>query len=153
MNLKTQVRFAEPNDLDDLIILCKAHAYYEQIKYQANGKALALKQHLFKPNPSLFCLVIEHNHKLIGYATYMKQFSTWDCDFYLYMDCLFLHEEFRDQGIERRIMNKIQQQAIKFNISFLQWQAPEFNKEAIQFYKNLGAKTIEKERFLLKIDR
>jgi L-amino acid N-acyltransferase YncA len=46
-----------------------------------------------------FCLVVEWNHKLAGYASYTKQFSTWDAFYYIYMDCLFLTEKSRGFGI------------------------------------------------------
>jgi len=153
MTQKTLIRFAEPQDLNELILLCKAHAYFEKTDYQPQGKALALKKHLFKPSPSLFCLVLEQQNKLIGYCTYMKKLSPWDCDFYLYLDCLFIYEEFGGMGLTAQIMKRIQEAALSMGIEFLQWQTPEFDKDAIRFYNKLGAESIDKERFLLKVDR
>ena len=69
------------------------------------------------------------------------------------MDCLFIYEQYRGMGIGARIMQRIQEEGIKMGLEFLQWQTPDFNKDAIKFYNKMGAETLEKERFLLKINR
>ena len=87
------IRPAEKVDLPELVHLCRLHAAYEESAYDSENKENKLKHHLFSEYPSLFCLVAEYETKVVGYITYMKQFSTWDADFYVYMDCLFLLEE------------------------------------------------------------
>ncbi|WP_445955603.1 GNAT family N-acetyltransferase [Yeosuana sp.] len=143
------MRFAEKSDLDALIYLCELHAVFEESGYDSNHKKQNLNSHLFSEQPSLFCLVVEQDKKLIGYATYMKQFSTWDADFYVYMDCLYLTETGRGFGIGEKLIKKIQEEARKNNCTHIQWQTPDFNKRAIKFYQRIGAKSKTKERFFL----
>ena len=88
--MKPIIRFAQPDDLSQIIELCALHAEYEQSDYSATGKKERLGLHLFGDTPEFNCLVVEKENELIGYATYMKQYSTWDADFYIYMDCLFM---------------------------------------------------------------
>jgi hypothetical protein len=92
MNKEPIIRFVEKRDLQELIVLCELHAIFEKSQYDPKGKAEGLENYLFSENPPLFCLVVEWNHKLVGYASYTKQFSTWDAYYYIYMDCLFLIE-------------------------------------------------------------
>ncbi|MGB1204182.1 MAG: GNAT family N-acetyltransferase [Chitinophagales bacterium] len=150
MKQKTIIRFAEPKDINELVLLCEAHAIYEKATYETKGKAELLKEYIFATDSSVFCLVAENNNKLIGYATYMKQFSTWDCCFYVYMDCLFLGENSRSKGIGEQIMNRIKEETAKMNIEWIQWQTPDFNTRAIKFYKRIGASAKTKKRFFLK---
>ena len=82
------IRFATKSDLSDLIELCALHAAFEKCEYDASGKKEKLEPHLFSASPSLFCLIAEHSGNIVGYTTYMKQFSSWDAASYLYMDCL-----------------------------------------------------------------
>jgi len=56
-------------------------------------------------------LVVEQESLIVGYATFMKQFSTWDTDFYIYLDCLFLKENTRGNGLGGLIMEKIKEYA------------------------------------------
>ena len=134
-----------------MVCLCKLHASFEKSKYNPHMKEEKLVQHLFATSPSLFALVVEKNKNLIGYATYMKQFSTWDAENYIYLDCLFLDERSRGLGIGKKIMQRIQEERQKLDCSLMQWQTPKFNKRAIKFYHTIGATKKSKERFFLNI--
>ncbi|WP_366187543.1 GNAT family N-acetyltransferase [Flavobacterium ovatum] len=63
----------------------------------------------FAENPSLKSLVAEQENLLIGNATFIKQFSTWDAHFYIYLDCLYLKEHTREKGLEKMIIQKIKE--------------------------------------------
>ena len=141
------IRFAEVTDLDNLVHLCKLHAIYEKCDYSSNSKKNQLQQHLFTNSPSLYCLVVPHEDTLIGYATYMKQFSTWDAEFYIYMDCLFITEESRGLGIGDCMMQRIKTETEKLGCKTIQWQTPEFNTGAIRFYDRIGGVSKTKERY------
>ncbi len=141
------IRYAEEKDMLQIIALCKAHAVFEQSDYKSRHKLELLSKYLFAEKPILKCLVVEKNNVLVGYATFMKQFSTWDASFYIYLDCLFLNEQTRGQGIGKLIMKKIKEYGKLENCKEIQWQTPYFNKKAIEFYTKIGATSKNKERF------
>lgn len=145
------IRFAQKKDLPQIIALCQAHADFEQAAYDPVHKAELLAKFLFGQHPSLQCFVVVQENSIVGYATFMKQFSTWDADFYLYLDCLFLKEHTRGQGLGRRLMEKITSYAKNVNCERIEWQTPTFNQKAIDFYQNLGGVSKTKERFCLPI--
>jgi GNAT superfamily N-acetyltransferase len=146
-----EIRFAIEKDLPKIIELCKAHATFEKAEYEPINKEELLSRFLFKDNPILKCLVVEENNRLIGYATFMKQFSTWDADFYIYLDCLYLNEASRGKGLGKKIIAKIKEYGKQESCINMQWQTPNFNQKAIQFYNKIGATTKTKERFFLTI--
>jgi len=151
MQTQPIIRNVKQIDLDELVILCKEHASYEKAAYSTKNKKQLLLKHLFCEPKTLYCLVIELNEKLIGYVTYMKQFSTWDGKFYIYMDCLFLSEMSRGFGLGKKIMNQLKIDAKKLDCSLIQWQTPNFNEGAINFYNKIGAVSKTKERFFLEL--
>lgn len=151
MSSETSIRLVQESDMPSLIRLCSLHAAFEKAAYTEQGKEAQLSEHLFSSNPSVHCLVAEKEGKLIGYATYMKQFSTWDANFYLYMDCLFMEEGNRGQGIGEDLMTAIRQEARRLNCSHVQWQTPDFNLRAMKFYDRIGAKSNTKERYFLQV--
>ncbi|MEO9510505.1 MAG: GNAT family N-acetyltransferase [Flavobacteriaceae bacterium] len=146
-----KIRFAKKEDLDSIVRLCEQHAIFENAPYNPSDKIQKLDRYLFSNNPCVYCLVVEKGNNLIGYATYMKQFSTWDSDFYIYMDCLFMTEESRGFGIGEKLINKIKLEGVKNQCTHIQWQTPDFNKRAIKFYNRIGAESKSKERFFLKV--
>ena len=152
MNLQTHIRFAKPDDIHQIIDLCDAHAVYEKCEYSKDNKANQLADDLFSETTKLHCLVAENSDKLIGYATYMKQYSTWDANEYIYMDCLYLKEVARGAGIGEKMIRKIQEEGKKLGCNLIQWQTPDFNVRAIKFYKKIGATSKNKKRFFLDID-
>jgi len=148
---KAQIRFVKQIDLEELVNLCESHALYEKADFSKEGIKEKLQKHLFEQTPALYCLVVELNSKLIGYATYMKQFSTWDANFYVYMDCLFLNEKSRGLGLGEKLMNTIKEESIKLGCDLIQWQTPTFNSGAIKFYNRIGAYSKDKERFFFDL--
>lgn len=144
-----QIRFAKESDLDQLLDLCAAHAAFEKSEYSKEGKKEQLSRAFFTTNPAAFCLVVEMDSSLIGYATYMPQYSTWDASFYCYMDCLFMTSAARSKGIGTQLMKRIQAESKTLGCSHIQWQTPDFNTRAIQFYERIGAISKSKERFFL----
>jgi len=148
---KSIPRFAKNTDIEDIIRLCALHAAFEKSDYSKSNKKENLSKHLFSENPSLYCLVIENNTEIIGYATFMQQFSTWDATFYIYMDCLFLTEKCRGYGLGEKLINRIKVEGKKLGCSLIQWQTPDFNTRAMKFYDRIGAVSKSKERYFLKI--
>lgn len=102
-----EIRFALEKDVKQLVHLCELHAAFEKSEFDSTNKFKLLSEHLLNTNSPFKCLVVEENYEIVGYATFMKQFSTWDADFYIYPDCLFLKEEARGKGTGLRIMELV----------------------------------------------
>jgi len=145
------LRFAQPSDIDALVRLCQEHARFERADYCADGKPSLLTQQLFSDAAPLKCIVAQFDGELIGYVSFMRQFSTWDCAFYLYMDCLFLTAQARGKGLGELIMTRLKREAVDLQCSHIQWQTPSFNTRAIKFYQRIGASAKEKQRFFLDL--
>jgi ribosomal protein S18 acetylase RimI-like enzyme len=151
MNEPFVIREAAVEDLPEIIRLCAEHAEFEQVQYSHHGKAEKLKGYLFGDQPSLYCLVVEKDDSLVGYATYSKEFSTWDADFYIHMDCLYLRPHVRGMRIGEELVKRIVERARDLNCNLIQWQTPKFNARAVKFYKRIGATEKEKVRFYLEL--
>lgn len=147
MTEEIHIRKVAPKDLAALVDLCHAHAEYEKAAYTKEGKVEMLAKHLCTSEPSCICLVLSYKGSLIAYASLIKQFSTWDANFYLYLDCLFIQEEFRGLGLGQKMMEAVKQEAFEQGCTSIQWQTPDFNHLAIKFYENVGALRKRKERF------
>ena len=88
---------------------------------------------------------------LLCYATYMRQYATWDACEYIYMDCLFIKEFARGYGLGEKLVNKIKQEGKKLRCDLIQWQTPDFNIRAMKFYRRIGSVSNSKERFFFPI--
>ncbi|MCJ8339567.1 MAG: GNAT family N-acetyltransferase [Pseudomonadales bacterium] len=149
---KAIIRDAKLSDLDDLIGLCQQHAQFELSAYNPAGKKQRLEEHLFAAGSTVQALVVELDRQLIGYATFIPQFSTWDAQYYLYLDCLFLNDKSRGKGLGEELIEAIKQRARLLECRLIQWQTPEFNTRAIKFYQRIGATAKSKQRFFLSLE-
>jgi len=137
--------------MDELVALCAAHAAFEQSAYDPSGKQERLTSVIFCDNPNVYCRVVEVDDKYVGYIIWMRQYSTWNANEYLYMDCLFLDDAYRGLGIGVALVEEMKTYASDHEITQVEWQTPDFNKRAIKFYRRIGATSLSKERFFLTI--
>jgi len=141
--MKYLIRRAINRDQVPLLLMMKEHAMFEghDLELPKHQKLSALE------NLPISIFVVTQNKQLVGYMSVIKQFSTWDMGWYLYLDCLYLKEETRGQGIGFKLMQKLKDFAKENMIHTIQWQTPRDNFSAIDFYQKLGAINREKQRF------
>lgn len=87
----------------------------------------------------------DEDDRIIGYATFFFAYYTW-VGKSLYMDDLYIKEQYRGKGIGTLLINTVIKHAEKEKCDRLRWQVSEWNKPAISFYKSLGANIDETEK-------
>ena len=136
------IREIKEKDLDKVMELIALHADWEKYPYQEQPQDKEnLRKQIFEVG-DLKGLVVEVDNQVVGYATYIKQYSTWGAHYYNYMDCLFLEERHRGSGWGKKILNKVKEQGLP-----MQWQTPPHNEMGIGFYNHIGAEGKPKVRF------
>ena len=83
-------------------------------------------------------VVVNESAAIIGYVTYFYAYYTW-IGKSMYMDDLYVKQDYRGKGIGTKLINKVIEKAKTDKCNKLRWQVAEWNKPAIDFYKNLGA--------------
>lgn len=83
-------------------------------------------------------VALNDSEEIVGYVTHFFAYYTW-IGKSLYMDDLYVKEEFRGHGIGTELINKVIEYAKTTNCQKVKWQVSEWNKPAIEFYKSLGA--------------
>ncbi len=128
--------------------MCGEHAAYERADYDPDGKAERLQTMLFGDEKShLHVKVVEIDGRLVGYASYTFDYSTWDANWFCYLDCLYMREATRGLGIGEELMNGVREHARARGCDVVQWQTPMFNTRAMKFYERIGAFGKDKKRF------
>ena len=73
-------------------------------------------------------------------AFYFYYYSTWKGRAGVYLEDIFVRPEFRGKGIGDALMSYLASAAIRQNCYGIRWEVLDWNKPAIRFYKNLGAR-------------
>ena len=135
-------------DLDQLIELCRLHADYEQSPFIEDGQSERLAAAFFSTEPKLYGWVVEGaNSRLCGYMTLVLDYATWTARPFIYLDCLFLREQVRGQGLGRQLIGQMRLFMAEHGCTAAEWHTPPGNATGIGFYRGLGATEKPKIRF------
>lgn len=146
------LRLAGAKDAEAISGLCALHAEFERAAFNPQGHFQRLAQALRGENPRILILLAEKAGLPIAYVSLVREFSTWQAREYLHMDCLFVKDSMRGLGVGRALFAAAQNEARRLGLNELQWQTPAWNADAIGFYQHLGALSVAKQRFRLKVD-
>lgn len=129
------VRDARPDDLEAVIRLMRQLAEHEGLPeyFLLTEEALAR----FCDEGRLHVLVAATEDAVVGYATYMVQFSPWAAGDYLFVDDVYVSEESRGEGVGLQLMERIAAIALERDVE-ARWHVEPVNRGAQKFYAGLG---------------
>lgn len=89
--------------------------------------------------------VVEHEDtSIIGFASFFMAYYSWSGKA-LYLDDLYVKKEYRRHQIGTQLLDKLIDYANLEGCTKVRWQVSNWNKEAIEFYKKMGAKVDDTE--------
>lgn len=133
--MEINIRSVEETDFEQIINLFRELAVFEKLpeKMINSVERMHIEKEFFN------CFVAETTDKIIvGYATYFFAYYTW-IGKSLYMDDLYVKPEFRGKGVGTKLINQVIDFAKKSGCHKLHWQVSGWNKQAMEYYKRLGA--------------
>jgi GNAT superfamily N-acetyltransferase len=142
MSNKFQIRQARVNDVSQIFSLILALAKYEKLSHQVTGTVESLQEHLFGDRPCAESIVAELDNKVVAFALFFPNYSTFLTKPGIYLEDLFVLPEYRRQGIGKCMLAYLGQLAVDRNAGRLEWSVLDWNESAISFYHSIGAKVL-----------
>jgi len=135
------IRRADHTDFDSIFTLI-----HELAHFQGTPERVVNSVNQMKEEKEFFhCFVAETNDKeIVGMALYFFAYYTW-VGKSIYLDDLYVKESWRGHRIGSRLLDKIFEEAKKQNCKRVRWLVSEWNRAAIDFYKNIGAEIHSEE--------
>jgi GNAT superfamily N-acetyltransferase len=84
-------------------------------------------------------LIAEWDGQPAGYALFFEFYSTFQGRAGLFLEDIFVRPELRKKGIGKELLARVATVAWDEDYFCLRWEVLDWNKPAIDFYKNLGA--------------
>jgi GNAT superfamily N-acetyltransferase len=135
----------------DLLKLIRELAKFERLEHEVEATAKALRQAFFSPQPAAGALLANRDGKLAGYAIYFFTFSSFVGRVGLWLEDVYVRPKYRHQGVGRALIQAVAQVGVERNCGRFEWTALNWNKKALDFYDNLGARVMD-EWLLLRLD-
>ncbi|MBV6626324.1 MAG: GNAT family N-acetyltransferase [Rivularia sp. (in: Bacteria)] len=137
------LRLAQPEDCDVLFELIKGLAEYEKLSDAVTGSPAKLKEHLFGSKKYAEAILAEVNGQGAGFALFFHNYSTFLTQPGIYLEDLFILQEYRQQGIGKALLREIARIAVERNCGRLEWSVLNWNEPAKVFYRHMGADILE----------
>mgnify|MGYP001547941289 CR=1 FL=1 len=139
---------ATKNDASTIVELIKGLAAYEKLSHEVVVSEEKILSTLFGETKYAECLIAELDSQAgrqtgshpVGFALFFHNYSTFLGKPGIYLEDLFVKPEFRSQGFGKALLRRLAQIAVQRNCGRLEWSVLDWNKPAIDFYMDIGAK-------------
>jgi GNAT superfamily N-acetyltransferase len=134
-----QIRAACAGDVAVILEFIKKLAAYEKLSGEVIATEEALRQSLFGDKPAAEAAIASVGEKPVGFVLFFHNYSTFLGRPGLYIEDLFVEQEFRGRGYGRALLLHVARLAQQRGCGRLEWAVLDWNQPAIDFYKKLGA--------------
>lgn len=113
-------------------------ATFERLADRVTITEERLARDIVGSSPRFRGLLPEWDGQVAGYAIYFNFYSSFEGPG-LFIEDIYVREEFRSKGIGKALMAEIAAIALREGLVALRWEVLDWNRPAIDFYKRLGA--------------
>ena len=131
-------RFATPQDTDIILDFIRRLGDYEHLSEQVIATEALLQEWIFGKRKAevLFAM---NGEREVGFALFFHNFSTFLGRAGIYLEDLFVMEEYRGRGYGKALLCQLARIAQERGCGRLEWSCLDWNRPSIDFYLSMGA--------------
>jgi GNAT superfamily N-acetyltransferase len=133
------IRDAATRDVPEIARLIRALAEYERLSHAVVLDENRLRDHLFGSRPFAEVVLAEDAGKIVGFAMFFHNYSTFLGRPGIYLEDLFVEPAYRGKGFGKALLSHLAKLAVERDCGRLEWAVLNWNEPAMGFYRKLGA--------------
>jgi GNAT superfamily N-acetyltransferase len=141
----------KPSETPVLLELIRELARFEHLEHEVEATVESLHESLFGQNAPVGALLARENGMVAGYAIYFFTFSSFLGRHGVWLEDVYVREQFRHRGVGRRLIETVARIGVEHNCGRFEWTALNWNKAALEVYQKMGARVMD-EWVLLRVD-
>ena len=141
-----QIKTAEEKDVAAIVALIQEFAAFENLSEFCEVTDANLTDAMFGARPRVEGLMAFDRNEPIGYALFFENFASFRGQRGFYLEDLYVKPEYRRRRVGEAFLKKLAQIAASRNFRRIDFLVLDWNENAVQFYKKLGAAMDESER-------
>jgi GNAT superfamily N-acetyltransferase len=145
--MEIKIRKAEKSDSEEIINLILELAKFEKLTPPDEAGQKRLLDDAFSDSPPFKIILAEQNNKLLGYAFYLFTYSSFEAKRTLYLEDIFISENYRNKRIGKLFLDEIIKIAKDNDCRRMEWAVLDWNVNAIKFYEKLGARELKEWKY------
>lgn len=138
-------------DIPALLELIRELARFEQLEHEVIATPKTLRESMFGAQPTAGALLARVNGELAGYAVYFFTFSTFVGRPGIWLEDVYVRPAHRRHSLGRALLEAVARVGVRRGCGRFEWTALHWNKHALDWYRKLGARTMD-EWVLLRLD-
>lgn len=135
-------RIAQEGDAEKILFFIRELAKYEKMEDEVVATPQLLREWIFEKKKAEVILPMVDG-KEIGFALFFHNFSTFLGRAGLYLEDLFILEEYRGRGYGKATLRELARIALERGCGRLEWCCLDWNKPSIDFYLSLEARPMD----------
>jgi N-acetylglutamate synthase-like GNAT family acetyltransferase len=143
--LQWKIREAKEEDILVILDLCYQLSVYEKLEFK--GTPERYRKYGFGEDKILDCLLVENTGEIgpeyLGIALYYYTFSTFEAKPTLWLEDIFVPEDYRGNGIGTQLLKQLCQIAVEKDCGRVEWTVLNWNEPSREFYFSLGANAMD----------
>jgi GNAT superfamily N-acetyltransferase len=140
------IRAATPADVGAVHALMYELAEFEKLTHLFTGTPEGLADALFGARAAAEALVAEDAGRIVGYALFFHNYSTFLARRGLYLEDLYVQPSQRGTGLGTAMLQALAAIAVERQCARFEWTVLDWNAPAIRFYEKLGAAVLPEWR-------
>ena len=137
------IRAARENEAATVLEYIKKLAEYEKLAHEVEATEEGLHEALFVRHEAEVVFG-EEDGKIVGFALYFHNFSTFVGRKGLYLEDLFVLPEKRGLGYGKALLKHLAQLAVERHCGRMEWICLDWNQSALKVYRSIGAIPMDK---------
>ena len=137
------IRAAVRSDVPALHALIRELARFEKLEHEHVGSEKDLAEHLFGARPYCETIVAEDEERVVGFALFFHNYSTFLARPGMYLEDLFVVPDRRRRGYGRDLLRAVARIAVDRGCGRFEWSVLRWNEPAIRFYRSVGAEPLD----------
>ncbi|MFE4175203.1 GNAT family N-acetyltransferase [Streptomyces sp. NPDC056909] len=139
------IRTATAADVPVIHAMIRELAEYEKCLDEARATEEQLHEALFGERPAAFAHIAESDDdgEPVGFALWFLNFSTWRGVHGIYLEDLYVRPDRRGGGHGKALLTELARICVERGYERLEWSVLDWNASAIDFYRSLGAVSMD----------
>jgi GNAT superfamily N-acetyltransferase len=134
-----EIKAATESDVPIIFCFIRKLAAYERLSHEMVTTEERLRRTLFGGRRTAEVAIAYEATQPVGFVLFFHNYSTFLARPGLYIEDLFIEEDYRRRGYGRALLLYVARLAKERGCGRLEWSVLDWNQPAIDFYKKLGA--------------
>ena len=134
-----RIEQATERDVPVILKFIRGLAEYEKLSHMVVVTEDQIREHVFGSKAVAEVLIAYWDGRPVGFALFLRNFSTFLGQPGIYLEDLFVEPEHRGKGVGKRLLKRLAAIAVERGYGRLEWAVLDWNTPSIEFYRSLGA--------------